>query len=54
MARHTVLRDALPNEVKRTVLREALQRYRNELLDDDERMLLEDRIRRLRRKLGTL
>ncbi len=38
-------------EVLRTVLREALNRYRNELLDDGERQLLLDRIKRLRRQL---
>ena len=38
-------------EVLRTVLREALNRYRKELLDDGERQLLLDRIKRLRRQL---
>jgi hypothetical protein len=33
------------------ILREAEERYRNELLDDEERMLLLDRIKRLRRRL---
>ena len=33
------------------ILREAEQRYRNELLEDEERMLLLDRIRRLRKIL---
>jgi hypothetical protein len=51
MARRSVLQDAVPNEVVRTVLREAVTRYRNELLDDEERQLLLDRIRRLRRQL---
>jgi len=51
MARRSVLQDAVPNEVRRTVLREALTRYRNELMDDEERMLLLDRITRLRRQL---
>jgi hypothetical protein len=41
----------LRQEVLRTVLREALNRYRNELLDDGERQLLLDRIKRLRRQL---
>jgi hypothetical protein len=44
--------NALPDEVLRTILREALDRYRNELLDDEERQLLLDRIRRLRWSLG--
>jgi hypothetical protein len=33
------------------ILREAEERYRNELLEDDERMLLLDRIKRLRCRL---
>jgi hypothetical protein len=33
------------------ILAEAEDRYRHELLDDAERMLLLDRIRRLRRRL---
>jgi len=37
------------DEVKRTVLRECLNRYRNELMDDEERQYLQDRIKRLRR-----
>jgi hypothetical protein len=41
----------LRQEVLRTVLREALNRYRNELLDDGERQLLLDRTKRLRRQL---
>ena len=41
----------LRQEVLRTVLHEALNRYRNELLDDGERQLLLDRIKRLRRQL---
>ena len=41
----------LRQEVLRTVLREALNRYRNELLDDGERQLLLDRIKRLRCQL---
>jgi hypothetical protein len=48
-----ILQTAVPKEVRRTVLREAEQRYRNELLDDDERQLLLDRIQRLRRKLAS-
>jgi hypothetical protein len=44
-------KNTLTDEVKRTILRESLTRFRNELLDDEERMLLLDRIRRLRRQL---
>jgi hypothetical protein len=42
------------DERRRTILREAEDRYRSELLDDEERQLLLDRIRRLRRALGVL
>jgi len=38
--------------VMRKVLKEAEDLFRNELLDDEERMLLRDRILRLRRKLA--
>jgi hypothetical protein len=49
MARHRILdRGAVRDEVKRTILREAETRYRNEIMDDEERMLLRDRIKRLR------
>jgi hypothetical protein len=51
MARRSVLKTARTDEVKRTILRDSLTRYRNELMDDEERMLLLDRIRRLRRQL---
>lgn len=43
---------ALRQEVARTILREAEERYRNELLDVEERMMLLDRINRLRRRVG--
>jgi hypothetical protein len=33
------------------ILREAEERYRSELMDDEERMLLLDRIKRIRRRL---
>ncbi len=46
-----ILRRAVSDEAKRTVLRESLARYRNELMDDEERMLLLVRIRRIRRQL---
>ena len=54
MAKRSVLQDAVPNEVRRTVLREAEDRYRNELMSDEERQLLLYRIKRLRRTLGVL
>jgi hypothetical protein len=31
---------------------EALQRYSNELMDDEERMVLLDRIKRLKKSIG--
>ncbi len=46
-----ILRQGLADEVKRTVLREATQRFNHELMDDEERQLLLDRIKRLRRAL---
>jgi hypothetical protein len=52
MDNQRILQDAVPNEVRRIILREALDRYRNELMDDEERELLWDRIQRLRRALG--
>ena len=51
MAKKSLLENALPNEVKRTILRESLTRYRNELMDTNERELLWNRIVRLRRQL---
>ena len=49
MVRYRILRRAVRVETRRTVLREAETRYRNELMDDEERQLLRDRIKRLRR-----
>ena len=54
MATRRILQNAVSDEVWRTTLRWAESRYRNELLDDAERQLLLDRIRRLRRTLGVL
>jgi len=54
MAKRSVLQDAASNEVRRTILREAEDRYRNELMSDEERQLLRDCILRLRRTLGAL
>jgi len=51
MAKRRILQDAVSDETRRTVLREAEDRYRNELMGDEERMLLWDRILRLRRQL---
>ena len=47
-------KSVLQLEALRTVLREAEERYRHELLPDEERMLLQDRIERLRRTLGMM
>ena len=54
MAKERILQNAVSDEVRRTTLREAESRYRNELLEDEERMLLLDRIRRLRKTGGVL
>jgi glucosamine 6-phosphate synthetase-like amidotransferase/phosphosugar isomerase protein len=40
------------DRVLRRVLREAVDRFNHELLDDEERQMLLDRIKRLRRQLG--
>ncbi len=49
MAAHRILRGAVRDEVKRKILREAEARYRHELMDDEERQLLLDRLERLRK-----
>jgi hypothetical protein len=54
MAKKSLLQDTVPNEVRRTILREAEDRYRNELMSDEERQLLLDRIKRLRKTLSVL
>jgi len=54
MAKERILQNAVSNEVRRTILCEAQDRYHNELMSDEERQLLLDRIRRLRRTLGVL
>ena len=51
MVRHRILRNAVSDETRRTVLREAETRYRHERASDEERMLFQDRINRLRRSL---
>ena len=40
------------DEQLRTVLREAVERYNHELMEDEERLLLLERIRRLRKRLA--
>ena len=51
LIKDSVSKNALTDEVKRTVLREAEDRYRNEIASDEERMLLQDRIKHIRRQL---
>ena len=51
MARQRTLRESQRDEVRRTVLREAEERYRRELMGDEERQLLRDRVLKLRRDL---
>ncbi len=52
MAETRIPRKHYRDEARRTILHEAEARYRNELMDDEERQLLLDRIRRLRKALG--
>ena len=52
MAETRILREAVRDEARRTVLREAVARFNNELMSDEERQLLLDRIKRLRRTLS--
>jgi hypothetical protein len=52
MVRHRILQGAVRDEIKRAVLHEALARYQHELLPDEERMHLRDRVLKLRRELG--
>ena len=49
MATQTIPEDKTQRMVR--ILAEAEDRVRHELMDEDERLILEDRIRRLRRKL---
>ncbi len=46
MARHSILHRAVRVEMRRPILCEAEHRYRSELMDDEERQLLLDRIKR--------
>ena len=54
MAKERILHNAVSDEARRTVLREAEERYRHELMDEEEHQLLLDRIKRLRRQLGLM
>jgi hypothetical protein len=51
MATKRILRQETKREISRTILREATRRYRHELMDDEKRMLLWDRVLKLRREL---
>ena len=51
MVKERLRQDAVSNEVRRRILRESLNRYRNELMDDEERQLLLDRIKYLSQEL---
>ena len=52
MATKRILRQETKREISRTILREAVNRFNNELMDDEERQLLLDRIKRLRKALS--
>jgi hypothetical protein len=52
VSKESLLRRGLCDEIKRAVLKEAEQRYLNELLDDEERQVVRDRVLKLRRELG--
>jgi hypothetical protein len=47
MAKHSILERGLRDQTRRTILREAEARCRHELLDDEERQVLRDRVLRL-------
>ena len=51
MIKETLPDRHLDDEAKRTILREAIERFNHELLDDEERLQLQDRIARLGRSL---
>ena len=51
MAKAIIAQSAKEQRMAR-ILAEAETRYRNELMDDEERMMLLVRIKRLRRRLG--
>ena len=53
VSKGSLLRRGLRDEARRKVLKEAEHRYQHELLDDEERQLLLDRIRRLRKALAS-
>jgi hypothetical protein len=48
----TIQRNAVKDELKRAVLREAQDRYLRAVMNDDERLVVIERIKRLRLDLG--
>jgi hypothetical protein len=52
MSTHRILREGLKDEVRRKVVKEAEERYRHQLMPDEERQVVRDRVLRLRRELG--
>jgi len=52
VSKRRILRKGLCDETRCTVLREAQERFLHELVDDEERQVLRDRVLRLRRELG--
>jgi hypothetical protein len=52
MDTRTILKNAERDEAHRAILREAIDRFNHELMDDEERMLLLDRIKKLRIRLA--
>jgi transposase-like protein len=51
MATKRIPRQETKREISRTILREAEQRFRHELMDDEARQVLRDRVLKLRREL---
>ena len=52
MAEHRILREEKKREIKRVILREAEARYHHELLEPEERLLVLERVLKLKRELG--
>ncbi len=52
VSKERILQKHRRDEVRRTVIREAVDRFNHELMDGEERLLLFDRIKRIRRELG--
>jgi hypothetical protein len=52
MDTRTILQNAERDEARRVILREAIDRFNNELMDDEERLQILDRIKKLRIKLA--